>query len=173
MPKTDHTLYTQVIGNIGKEIKFTEGGNPRANFSVAGKRSVPKERRDGGEIPCPRGWTQSFNGKNWETTVWFNVVAWGSDAIYMRDWFEGGQQIWLRGIPSGESTVTEHGSVQNPRVWTGNDGVARANYEIILTEIIGGGLPKSERRSNGDGQFAPPPEAVFDNSIDVPDQLPF
>lgn len=170
MPKTQMDLFTQVIGRIGKiELKEYDG-TPVLTMSVAGKRSVPKTSRHG-DIPCPKGWAESYNGKYWETTVWFRVTAWREFAKSVFKNYAKGDLVFLRGTPNGESIVTDSGSTQNPRVWTGNDGIPRCSYELILTEIIPAGKPASERGGNGGGggQFAPPPEAAFDSD----DPLPF
>jgi single-stranded DNA-binding protein len=60
-----------LIGFVGQDpsMRFCEDGTPVANFSVATRQVVSKER----VADCPSGWKESLNGKNWELTTWFRV----------------------------------------------------------------------------------------------------
>jgi single-stranded DNA-binding protein len=73
-----------------------------------------------------------------------------------------GMQVFVEGEVAGDAT---NGS-QNPRVWTGNDGVARASFELTARTVkfLGG---------RGEGMGGPPmgeepPSEGFEE-----DSLPF
>ena len=69
---------TEIIGNLGKdcELRYTAGGTPRGEFTVAASRSFKK-------------------GNEWqEETEWFNVVLWGDEAERL-------SESLLKGQPDG------------------------------------------------------------------------
>ena len=72
---------TEIIGNLGKdcELRYTAGGTPRGEFSVAVSRSFKK-------------------GNDWqEETEWFNVVLWGDDAERLSEFLLKGQPVYVEG----------------------------------------------------------------------------
>jgi len=121
-----------LIGHVGQEpqMRFTADGTPVTNISVATKETASKTSPRG-ERPCPNGWKESYNGKNWEVTTWWRVTCWRGLAETVNQYVTKGQQIFVEGTVSG---TAENGSV-NPRVWTGNDGQARASFELTARTI--------------------------------------
>jgi single-strand DNA-binding protein len=147
-----------IIGNVGRdpEMRYTPDGTPVATFSVATTSRLSKSTRP----ECPNGWKESYNGKNWELTTWWRVTCWRGMAETVNQYLAKGRQVFVEGEVSGEAV----NGTQNPRVWTGNDGVARASFEITARTVkfIGsrddtgaGALPAGE----------PPPEELEEDAL--------
>jgi single-strand DNA-binding protein len=133
-----------IIGRVGQDptMRYTPDGTPVCNFSVAASRTISKATRE----QCPAGWKESYNGKNWEKTLWFRVTCWRGLAETVNAWLSKGRQVFVEGELNGD---VENGT-QNPRVWQDNNGVHRASYEITADTVkfLGG------RNDNG-GNGAP------------------
>jgi single-strand DNA-binding protein len=146
-----------LIGNVGQEpqMRYTPDGVPVTSFSVATKTTLSKETRP----QCPQGWKESFNGRNWEVTTWWRVSCWRGLAETVNQYVRKGMQIFVEGEVAGEAN---NGNL-NPRVWTGNDGVARASFEITARTVKflgsreeGGGAPPAGE---------PPPEGYEEEAL--------
>lgn len=148
-----------IIGNVGQtpEMRFTSDGTPVTTFSVATTEKISKQGPSGPR-PCPQGWKESYNGKNWELTTWWKVTCWRGLAETVNQYLTKGQQVFIEGTVSGEA----NDGTLNPRVWTGKDGVARASFE--LTANVVKFLGRSDRPS--DTGEAPP--ATYEEGV-----LPF
>jgi single-stranded DNA-binding protein len=70
-----------------------------------------------------------------------------------------GQQVFVEGTVSGDAA---EGS-QNPRVWTGNDGVARASFELTAREIKF--LGSRGEAAAGPPMGEPPPESFEEDTL--------
>jgi single-strand DNA-binding protein len=120
-----------IVGNLGNdpEMRYTASGVPVTRFSVATNRR----------------WTGA-DGNQAEETVWFRVSAWRQLAETCNQYLSKGRQVLVEGrlVPDRESG--------GPRVWTGNDGVARSSYELsaITVQFLGG---------RGEREEVSPPEA--------------
>jgi len=142
---------TTIIGNLGKDpvMKFTPNGIAVTNFSVATTARVSKDKTPN----CPDGWKESYNGKAWELTTWWNVTAWRGLAETCNQFLAKGRTVYVEGEVKGEAI----NGAQNPRVWTGNDGVPRASFELTarVVKFLGG---RSEGNGHGsyDAAEAPP-----------------
>lgn len=146
-----------LIGRVGQDpqMRYTPDGVPVTNFSVATTIMRNKERTP----DCPNGWKESYNGRNWELTTWWRVTCWRDLAETVNSYLSKGRQVFVEGEVSGDAA---NGSL-NPRVWTGNDGVARASFEITARTVkfLGGrdegtaGAPVSE----------PPPEGFEEDAL--------
>jgi single-strand DNA-binding protein len=150
-----------VIGNLGgdPEMRYTPSGTAVTSFNVATKTTVSKERTP----ECPDGWKESFNGKNWELTTWWRVTAWRQLAETCNNFLHKGSQVYVEGEIKG---VAVNGS-QNPRVWTGNDGVPRASFEMTARTIkfLGGRAGGGGEGASYEEQEEPPPGFVEENDI--------
>jgi single-strand DNA-binding protein len=108
-------MYHRVIiaGYLGRdpEMRYTQDGTPVTNFSVAASRKW--SRQDGTQV---------------DETVWFRVSAWRRLAEICNEYLQKGRPV----LVEGRLQPDENG---NPRVWTGNDGAARASYEITATTV--------------------------------------
>jgi single-strand DNA-binding protein len=147
-----------LIGNVGRdpEMRYTPDGTPVANFSVA----TTQARSKANQPECPNGWKESYNGRNWELTTWWRVTCWRGLAETVNQYLSKGRQVFVEGEVSGEAV---NGSL-NPRVWTGNDGVARASFEITARNVkfIG------SREDSGTGTppvGEPPPEGFEEDAL--------
>jgi single-strand DNA-binding protein len=140
-------------------MRYTPDGTPVTSLSLATNETVSKTNFDGSERPCPQGWKESYNGRNWEITTWWRVTCWRGLAETVNQYVSKGQQLFVEGIVQGEAT---DGSL-NPRVWTGNDGVARASFELTARTVkflggrgdTGAGAPIGE----------PPPEGFEEDAL--------
>jgi single-strand DNA-binding protein len=148
-----------LIGRVGQEpqMRYTPDGTPVTSFSVATTTVVSKDRN----AECPAGWKESYNGRNWELTTWWRISCWRQLAETVNQYVRKGMQVFVEGEVRGEAA---NGS-QNPRVWTGNDGVARASFELMARTVkfLGG----REEAAEGAPLGEPPPEGFEE------DVLPF
>ena len=103
-----------IVGNLGRdpEMRYTSSGQPVTNFSVATNRR----------------WTNA-DGTPGEETVWFRVTAWGKLGETCNEYLSKGRQVFVEGRLSPDP---ETGA---PRIWTGQDGVARASFEITAFTV--------------------------------------
>ena len=118
-----------LIGRVGQDpqMRYTPDGTPVTSFSVATTTRLGKDRNP----DCPEGWKESFNGRNWELTTWWRITAWRQLAETVNQFVNKGMLVFVEGEVRGDAT---NGS-QNPRVWTGNDGQARASFELTARTI--------------------------------------
>ena len=116
-----------IVGNLGRdpEMRYTPDGTPVTNFSVATNRK----------------WTNA-DGSQREETVWFRVTVWRRIAEVCNQYLQKGRQVFIEGQLKPDQATG------GPRIWTGNDGVARAQYEItaLTVKFLGGrdAAPPSE-----------------------------
>ena len=102
-----------IVGNLGAdpEMRYTPSGQPVTNFSVATSRK----------------WSDG-QGNQQEETVWFRVSAWGKMAETCNQYLSKGRQV----LVEGRLRPDENGS---PRVWTDQNGNAKASYELTAFEV--------------------------------------
>jgi single-strand DNA-binding protein len=127
-----------IVGNLGRdpEMRYTPDGTPVTNFSVATNRR----------------WTGS-DGQQRDETAWFRVTAWRRMAEVCNQYLSKGRQVFIE----GQLKPDENGG---PRIWTGNDGVARAQYEVTaLTVKFLGGRGDAPPMDAPGGLDEPPPPA--------------
>lgn len=135
-------LKLQFTGFVSKtpEMRYLESGTAVTNFNVAVKQRSYAEN-------CPNGWKKGYTS-GWECTQFWKVTIWGKQAESCNQYLDKGSQVYVEGIPKGN---IDNG-IDNPRVWTGNDGVARASYEITAkyVEFLSGRSDStpSEQESN-------------------------
>ena len=150
-----------IIGNLGgdPEMRYTPSGTAVTNFSVATTRTISKATA----AECPSGWKESYNKKGWEKVTWFRVTVWRGQAEACNQYLEKGSQVLVEGEMSGD---TVDGTVR-PRIWEGNDGKPRCNFELSATNV-----KFLSRSSNGNGSGSqaarseePPPEGVAEEDI--------
>jgi len=123
-----------LIGRLGSdpEMRYMPNGDAVTNFSVATSSTLSKERAES----CPKGWKESYNGKNWELTIWWRVTCWRGLAETTNSFLSKGRQVFIKGEIAGEAAD----GTLNPRVWAGQDGVSKANFELTarMVKFIGG-----------------------------------
>jgi single-strand DNA-binding protein len=97
-----------LVGNLGRdpEMRYTPQGTPVTTFSVATSRKYT-----------------TADGQQKEETAWFRVQVWGKQGETVNQYLTKGSKVLVEGtlIPD------ENGG---PRVWTGQDGKARASFEV-------------------------------------------
>ena len=103
-------MYQQItiIGNLGQnpEMRYTPSGVPVTSFGVA----------------VNRRWTGE-DGQQQEETIWFNVSAWRRQAEICNQYLTKGQRVLVVG------------RMQEPYIWTDQNGSARASLQITAQEV--------------------------------------
>lgn len=102
-----------IVGNLGRdpEMRYTPAGKAVTAFSVAVNRK----------------WTND-DGTPGNEVTWFQVSAWGRLAEVCNQYLEKGRQVLVEGRLRPDETGA-------PRVWMGNDGRARASFEVVA-EVV-------------------------------------
>ncbi|MCB1214397.1 MAG: single-stranded DNA-binding protein [Deltaproteobacteria bacterium] len=105
MPSVNKVI---LIGNLGQdpELRFTQGGTPVANFSIATNES----------------WT-SREGNREERTEWHHIVVWGKTAELCKEFLSKGRTVYIEGR-------------LQTRDWTDKDGHNRRSTEIVAQQVI-------------------------------------
>lgn len=151
-----------LIGRVGREpeMRYTPEGVAVANFSVATTETVSKKGFNDQDRPCPTGWKESYNGRNWEVTTWWRVTCWRGLAETVNQYLQKGREVFVEGQVNGEAA---EGTLR-PQVWTGNDGVARANFEITARTVkfLGG---RGDAGTGGAPMGEPPPEGYEEDAL--------
>ena len=91
-----------LLGNLGRdpEVRFTQGGTPVANFTMA----------------TTDRWSDP-SGEKKEKTEWHRIVVWGKQAEIAGEYLRKGRPVFVEG------------SLQT-REWTGRDGNKRYTTEV-------------------------------------------
>lgn len=104
-------MYQQItiIGNLGKDpvSKQSQSGKQFATISVAASRSL---------------------GQGQKETVWFSVTAWEKTAQYLINYAQKGSLVLVTGRIVGDQFGC-------PRIWTDNNGNARASFEVTANDV--------------------------------------
>ena len=117
-----------LIGNLGKdpEIRYTQSGEPIANFSLATN-----------EV-----WTDK-SGQKQERVAWHRVEVFGKAAQVVRDYLTKGRPVYLEG------------SIRYDE-WTDKDGNKRNTTKIHVGGFGGRLVLLGGRGEGGPGQAGPP-----------------
>jgi len=103
-----------LIGNLGRdpELRYTPGGQPVANFSIATSESWNKKDGSGRE----------------ERTEWHRIVAWGRTAELCAQYLAKGRTVYIEGR-------------LQTREWENKEGQKQRTTEVIANTVqfIGGG----------------------------------
>ena len=126
-----------LVGNLGKdpEVRYTPGGQPVANFSIATNEA----------------WTDKAGAKQ-ERTEWHKIVVWGKTAELCGEYLSKGRQVYLEG------------KLQT-REWNNKEGVKQYTTEIVANQVVflsggdraGGGGRGGRGGGSGGDDFGPPP----------------
>jgi len=131
-------MYHRIIiaGHLGRdpEMRYTPNGTPVATFTMASTRR----------------WTDQGDQQQ-EETIWFRVSAFGRLAETCNQYLSKGRPV----LVEGRLRPDERG---NPRIWTGNDGVARANFDVVATTVRFLGRGGEPACSTGEAVEEAPPE---------------
>jgi single-strand DNA-binding protein len=130
-----------LIGNLGRdpEVRYTAGGTPVANFSMA-----TSER-----------WTDA-SGDRKERTEWHKIVVWAKQAEIVGEYLRKGKQVYVEG------------SLQT-REWTDRDGNKRYTTEVKAQRVQMLGRPGDRETVSAGApeQEVAEPAAEF-NEDDIP-----
>src|SRR6266850_6755195 len=109
-----------LIGNLGRdpEIRYTQGGEPIANFSLA-----TSER-----------WTGK-DGQKQERTEWHRVEVFGKTAQVVRDYCSKGKQVYIEGTIHYDEWTDKDGNKRN----TTKIRVSGPNSRLVLLGSRGEG----------------------------------
>jgi single-strand DNA-binding protein len=143
-----------LIGNLGRdpEIRYTQSGEPIANFSLATSEK----------------WTDK-SGQKQERTEWHRVEVFGKQAQTVRDYLTKGRPVYVEGQIRYEE-------------WTDKDGNKRTGTRIRVNQfngrivLLGGRGDGGSRGGSGGGasgegvepQSAPPAGDFVASDDDVP-----
>ena len=139
-----------LIGNLGRdpEIRYTQGGEPIANFSLA-----TSER-----------WT-SKAGEKQERTEWHRVEVFGKAAQVVRDYLSKGRQVYVEGSIRYEEWTDKDGNKRN----TTKIHVGGPNSRLVLLGQRGeGGGAGGGGRPSGPAEGGAPAEDFQVSDDDVP-----
>ena len=122
-------MYQQItiIGNLGRDpvSKQSQSGKQYAQLSVAASRSL---------------------GQGQKETTWFSVTAWEKTANYVCNYAQKGTLVMV----TGRLTPDQSGC---PRIWTDQNGNARAAFEVTASDVkILNGF-RSEDQRNATPQY--------------------
>jgi single-strand DNA-binding protein len=139
-----------LIGNLGKdpEIRYTQQGEPIANFSLA-----TSER-----------WTDK-SGQKQERTEWHRVEVFGKTAQIVRDYCSKGKQVYLEGSIKYDEWTDKDGNKRNMT----KIRVSGPGSRLVLLGSRGEGGPRGGSSAPEGG--GPPPEGGDDfqaSDDDVP-----
>ena len=97
-----------LVGNLGRdaELRYTRGGTPVANFSIATSES----------------WTDKQSGERRERTEWHRICLWGPSAEKLHKYLVRGKQVHVEGRI-------------RTRQWEDRDGNKRYTTEIRADRI--------------------------------------
>ena len=120
-----------LVGNLGRdpELRYTQGGQPVANFSLAT--------------------TENFNtrdGQRQERTEWHRIVVWGKTAENCAQYLSKGRSVYLEG------------RIQT-REWEDKEGQKQRTTEIVAQTVQFLGGPRGSGggdRSSAPGDPPPP-----------------
>ena len=103
-----------IVGNLGgdPEMRYTPNGKAVTHFSVAVNRK----------------WTNE-DGSQGEEVTWFRISTWGKLAEACNQYLSKGRQVFIEGRMNPDQQTG------GPRVWTGNDGQARASFEVVAETV--------------------------------------
>ena len=125
-----------LLGNLGRdpEVRFTQGGTPVANFTMA----------------TTDRWSDP-SGEKKEKTEWHRIVVWGKQAEIAGEYLRKGRPVFVEG------------SLQT-REWTDRDGNKRYTTEVRAQRLqllgrpddrgAGPGAPMAEDPGEPSGGFA-------------------
>jgi single-strand DNA-binding protein len=141
-----------LIGNLGRdpEIRYTQGGEPIANFSLATNEA----------------WTDK-SGQKQERTEWHRVEVFGKAAQVVRDYLSKGRQVYVEGSIRYDEWTDKDGNKRN----TTKIHIGGPNSRLVLLGGRGEGGPGGGPGGGGGGK-APSGPAGDDFQVSD-DDVPF
>lgn len=151
-----------LLGNLGRdpELRYTPGGQPVANFSIATSESWNKKDGSGRE----------------EKTEWHRIVAWGRTAELCAQYLAKGRTVYIEGR-------------LQTREWENKEGQKQRTTEVVANTVqfigspggagagggaAGGGGGGGAPRGGSQGGGGAPTGGGFDNGPPpADDEIPF
>lgn len=126
-----------LIGRLGQdpELRYTPGGAPVANFSLA-TNSVWKAK----------------DGQTHERTEWHNIIAWNRTAEIANEYLKKGSRIWLEGE-------------LRTRTWDDRNGAKHYTTEVYVDKIEFLESKDSGSDSGYKQSAPPPPSSYSDSDF--------
>jgi single-strand DNA-binding protein len=144
-----------LIGNLGRdpEIRYTQGGEPIANFSLATN-----------EV-----WTDK-SGQKQERTEWHRVEVFGKAAQVVRDYLAKGRQVYVEGSIRYDEWTDKDGNKRNTtKIHVGGSG-----GRLVLLGGRGEGGPGGAGGPGGGGRGSSGPGPSGGDDFQVTDDdVPF
>lgn len=98
-----------LVGHLGRdpEMRYTPGGQPVTNFSIATDESYTGK-----------------DGQKVEKTEWHRIVVWGKQAEFCGNYLAKGRMVYVEGK-------------LETRKWTDKDGAEKYTTEIKADRVVG------------------------------------
>lgn len=102
-----------IVGRLGRdpEMRFTPTGQAVTSFNVATDN------------------VRTVDGKPVKETIWFRVSTWGKQAENCNNFLQKGKMVLVEG------RLTVDPKTGGPRIWTSQDGTARASFDISASSV--------------------------------------
>ncbi|MDP2364704.1 MAG: single-stranded DNA-binding protein [Ignavibacteria bacterium] len=102
------------VGHLGKdpEMRYTPAGQAVTNFSLAVNDDY-----------------KNSEGEKIKRTIWLRISAWGKLAELCNQYLVKGNMALVEGHLIADNATG------GPKLWTGQDGAARANFEINASTV--------------------------------------
>jgi single-stranded DNA-binding protein len=128
------------VTKTGVESRTVGEGNTVANFNISTVNTLSKTTPSGAARPCPEGWTESKNGKQWEVRTYWRITAWGRTAEFVSKYINPGDNVFVDGEMKGQAVA----GVASPRIWEDKGGAQHADYEVTASVVkaVGGQATK-------------------------------
>jgi single-strand DNA-binding protein len=104
-----------IVGNLGRdpELRYMPDGTPVTTLSVATSDQ----------------WVDKNSGERRERTIWWRVSVWRKQAEHCNQYLSKGRQVLIEGTMNPDATTG------GPRIWTDQNGQARASYEVTAQTV--------------------------------------
>jgi single-strand DNA-binding protein len=143
-----------LIGNLGRdpEIRYTQSGDPIANFSLATNEK----------------WTDK-SGQRQERTEWHRVEVFGKQAQVVRDYCQKGRQLYVEGQIRYDEWTDKEGNKRN----TTKIRVSGFGGRVVLIGGRGDGGGGGGVRGGGRYDEGPPSDGGGEDYQVSDDDVPF
>jgi single-strand DNA-binding protein len=141
-----------VVGHVGQncEMRYTPSGKPVASFSLATNHQYTNN-----------------NGEVVKETTWLRITTWGKLAEVCNQYVKKGNSVLVEG------RLTCDPATGGPRVFTGQDGVTRATFEVNA-EVVRFLTSKDHQGDHSGGQSQQQLEPTQGDFVGAPDDsIPF
>lgn len=134
-----------LIGNLGRdpELRYTQNGQPVANFSLATSEQFNKK-----------------DGTRDERTEWHRIVAWGRTAELCAQYLSKGRTVYVEGR-------------LQTREWENREGQKQRTTEVVAQSVQFLGGPRGSGAGGGGGGGRGGDDGGSDSSPPPDDDIPF